>query len=216
MTRKSRRRLAVGLLIVAATTLIAPILADLHHGSAGPADAEYLHPRLIAHPAIGVALTAVLLAGAAHLMLTHPAARALSRLIAGLVTMAALCAGAVSAAFLDAFEPEEKGTVAVSPDFTVMAYQVTGMFGPDGLTLRLRSRQGPVSRESGGDLACFLEPGYDLDPKWRFDQARFVGDAAVEVSAQDGSHWRIPFDTRTLSPLYSLDMCSAVPDEQLD
>lgn len=76
--------------------------------------------------------------------------------------------------------------------------------------VRIRSREGLLSRESARDVACFYEPFGD-EPYATFGSARFgrtaVGPQEVEVRTEDGQVWTSNFDPKTLRPASTLDWC---------
>lgn len=100
--------------------------------------------------------------------------------------------------------------VATSPGYEIVAHRVSaGWLTDHRLLLRLRSRDGLASRESGDNLACFLDNERDEPPQsWFLDRAEFVTGHAVRLHAANGFTWEVPFDPGTLAPGRLVDQCA--------
>lgn len=204
-----RRRLTLGLIVAALTTVTVTILASVDGG-------EYVHLRPLAHPFLGIALAAGMLGVAAQLAVKRRALRVGSQLTATLVAAAALFTGVLAESLDDMFEASNESVVATAPDFTLVSYRSPGFFSSGYTVLRVQSREGIASREGRKDLACFIEASSGADHEWLFDRARFTGEDEITVFAKDGSMWQIRFDTQTLLPVNPLDRCTDAPDPARD
>ncbi|MFF4893584.1 hypothetical protein [Micromonospora chersina] len=106
--------------------------------------------------------------------------------------------------------------MATSPDFRLVSYRLPGVASSDNVLLRLQSREGIASRESIEDLACFMVERSGAGPEWLLGRAAFVDTDEIALSAKDGTTWRIRFDTKSLSPMSSVDRCTDAPDPAAD
>ncbi|WP_146605682.1 hypothetical protein [Micromonospora craterilacus] len=227
MTLVLRRWLAVGLLVAAAVTVAVTFLANAD-GLGGlawcdgdgllcgsPKRGGHIYLRPLAHPLLGSALAAGLVAAAAHLGMRRRVLRVASETVAAVVAATALLLSLLGS--LARFEPDYwDSVVATSPDFRLVSYRSPGLFSSGSVLLRLQSREGLASREGSEDLACFIEEISGSDPEWQFGRARFVENDEIELSAKDGTTWLIRFYPRTLSPVNPVDRCTDAPDPSRD
>ncbi|MFG2041677.1 hypothetical protein [Dactylosporangium sp. NPDC048998] len=216
MTTKVRRRLALGLLVAAAAIATVAILATADGGQlqVNPPNGGHVYLRPLAHPFLGVAIAAAMLATAAQLAVQHAARRFSAQAAAALVAAVALFLGMLGYSMGDALSDES--VVATSADFKVVSYRSPGFFSSDRIVLRVRTREGLTSREGSENLACFIDQTSGAGPEWLFDRASFTGNDEIAVFAKDGTMWRIRFNTRTLSALGPLDRCTEAPDAWAD
>lgn len=170
----------------------------------------YLRP--LAHPFLGIAFAAGMLATAAQLAVKRRALRVGSQMAVAVVAAAALFSGLLAEYLDDMFEVSGESVVATSPDFNLVSYRSPMLFHAGNIVLRVQSRQGLASREGSEDLACFIEASSGADPEWLFDRAAFTGSDEITVFAKDGRMWQIRFDTQTLAPVNPLDKCTDAPD----
>jgi hypothetical protein len=188
------------------------VTAPLIVGAAVVADAhrEYVYARLLDHPAAAVALVAPILALAVGLALPRPALRGTVYVIAAMVTLTACALGVANGLLARAVgaSPTERGVVAATDAFQLVAYHKPVFLGSDRVVLRLRSRAGLLSRE-GSDIACFAAPGAGVDPASLFGEASFDGHDQVRVATADGATWWLTFDERSLNVARPLDHCAA-------
>ncbi len=218
MTAKVRRRLALGLLVAAAATATATILAavDGRQLEVNSPNGGHVYLRPLAHPFLGVALAAAMLATAAQLAVQHRARRFSSQAAAALIAAVALSLGMLVYSVGDMFALSDESAVATSADFKVVSYRSPGFLRSDATVLRVRTREGLASREGSENLACFIDPTSGAGPEWLFDRASFTGNDEIAVFAKDGTMWRIRFNTRTLSAIDPLDRCAGAPDAMAD
>jgi hypothetical protein len=191
--------------------LIAAVALTAH------ANRAYVYARAADHPHFIVGLAALMLAVAARLALARRALRVATYVLAGLVALQAFGLGAAQELLWASFGggPTERGVVATSPAFEVVAYQGPVLFRSDVLVLRVRNRAGLLSRE-GGEIACFMAPGTPVGSSWLLDQTRFTAPDRLRVSAADGTTWWLTFDTRSLNVAEELDRCTTAPDPRAD
>ncbi|MFC7242535.1 hypothetical protein ACFQO7_08580 [Catellatospora aurea] len=72
--------------------------------------------------------------------------------------------------------------------------------------LRLRSREGLLSRESA-EIACFGDGTMD-SPEVLLERLVFTGPAQVSLWADDGAVGVVDFDPETLQPAHPYDRCT--------
>jgi hypothetical protein len=215
MTVKVRRWLALGLLVAAAVTATATILAAAY-GGGSDGQGGYVYLRPLAHPFLGVSIAAALLATAAQLAVQHRVGRLSAQAAAAVVAAVASGMGALVYVQGDMFMVSEESVVATSAEFELVSYRSPVFLRSDEIVLRLRTRDGLASREGTEDLACFSVPTSGAGPEWLFDRASFTGNDEIAVVAGDGTMWQIRFNTRALSTVNSLDRCTAAPDYLAD
>ncbi|MGR6316836.1 hypothetical protein Q2K19_08825 [Micromonospora soli] len=223
-----RRWLAVGLLVVAAMAVAVTVIANVD-GVGGfawrcdgggqlcfsPKRGGHIYLRPLAHPLLGIALAAGLVAAAAQLAVRHRVLRVASQAVVAVVAVAALLLG-----LLESLGPRvgasRDAVVATSPNFRLVSYRSPGFFSSGSVLLRLQSREGIASREGSESLACFIEASSGAGPEWLFGRASFVDNDEVALSAKDGTTWRVRFDTKTLSSVNRVDRCTDAPDPAAD
>lgn len=220
-----RRWLAVGLLVVAAVAVAVTVLANVDGvgGLAwcggevcmGPKRGGHIYLRPLAHPLLGIALAAGLVAAAAQLAVRHHVLRVASETVAAVVAAAALLLSLLPL-LGPRFEPSRDAVVATSSNFRLVSYRSPGFFGSGSVLLRLQSREGIASRESSEDLACFIEERSGAEPECLFGRASFVDNDQIALSAKDGTTWRVRFDTKSLSSVNPVDRCTDAPDSAAD
>jgi hypothetical protein len=168
---------------------------------------RYTHLTPYGRPMIVVAT----LAGAAALV-TVAAVRILNGAevrrgvgVGGAVVALLVCAGGGYAArFASAFDGTEPRSsprvVAVSADnaFELVIVDYTGWFVRYDV-VRLRTRDGLLSRESDRYVACFAQED-DVRPEEHFAGARFSGVRGIEVRMRSGRTWTTAFDADPLRP----------------
>ncbi|MCI4066072.1 hypothetical protein MRQ36_27410 [Micromonospora sp. R77] len=225
MTPILRRWLTVGLLGLAAAAVAVTVVAN-NDGAGGlawrcpgggllcesPKQGGHIYLRPLAHPLLGVALAAGLVAAAAQLAIRHRVARWALHTVTAVVAAAGLLLSMVP----QFGQTYQDAVVATSPDFKLVSYRWPGFFSSDKVLLRLQSREGIASRESIDSLACFMAAASGTGPAWLFGRARFLDDGEIALSAKDGTTWRIRFDTKTLSPVNPVDRCTDAPDPAAD
>ncbi|WP_157743179.1 hypothetical protein [Micromonospora coriariae] len=223
-----RRWLAVGLLVAAAVIVAVTVIANLD-GVGGfawrcdeggqlclsPKRGGHIYLRPLAHPLLGTALAAGLVAAAAQLAVKHRISRLASQTVAAVVAVAALLLG-LPESLGPRLEASRDAVVATSPNFTLVSYRVPGLFSSGSVLLRLQSREGIASRESSESLACFMAERSDAGPEWLFGRASFVDNDEIALSAKDGTTWRVHFDTKALSSVNPVDRCTDAPDPAAD
>ncbi|WP_346537634.1 hypothetical protein [Micromonospora sp. DPT] len=219
-----RRWLTVGLLGVAAAAIAVTVIAN-KDGVGGfawrceggglvcesPKQGGHIYLRPLAHPLLGIALAAGLVAAAAQLAIRHRVLRFALQTVAAVVGAAALLLS-----IGPQFGPYRDAVVATSPNFRLVSYRLPGFFSSDSVLLRLQSREGIASRESSESLACFMEESSGAGPEWLFGRASFVDNDEIALSAKDGTTWRVRFDTKTLSSVNPVDRCTDAPDPAAD
>ena len=224
MTLILRRWLAVGLLVAAAVTVAVTVLANGDgvggfawrcegggHLCFSPKEGGHIYLRPLAHPLLGSALAAGLVAAAAHLAIRHRVLRVASKTVAAVVAAAALLLGLLGS-LGPRFEPYRDAVVATSPNFKLVSYRSPGLFSSGSVLLRLQSREGIASREAIEDLACFIEESSGAGPEWLFGRASFVDNDEIALSAKDGTTWRIRFNMKTLLSMNPVNRCTDAPD----
>ncbi|MEU4680345.1 hypothetical protein [Micromonospora sp. NPDC023737] len=180
-----------------------------------PKRGGHIYLRPLAHPFLGSALAAGLVAAAAHLAVRRRAPRIALQTVAATVATAATLVGLLGSVFP---LPEESndGVVAKSPTFRLVSYRSPRFFGSGRVLLKLQSREGIGSREGSRSLACFIEESSGAGPGWLFGRADFVGNDEIVLSAKDGTTWRVRFDTKTLTSVSPVDRCTDAPDLTAD
>ena len=142
-------------------------------------------------------------AGVLVLLLVRSKAAAVTiAVICGVAALIALCAGAGVALWTD---PNwKRATLATS---ATGDYQVVSLTD-DSITwrqeLRVARPDGILTRESTRPLAC-LDANFGDTPKIRVKSARFVAEHEVELTLDNGSTWRTPFDPDNLRPAQTFD-----------
>jgi hypothetical protein len=211
MSGTGRRRLAIGLAIGLA--IAAPLVVAI--AVAADANRGYVYGRAVDRPFFAAGFAALMLAAAARLALARQALRYATYLAAGLVALLAFWSGIAVLTALPTSGPTERGVIATSAGFKVVAYQEEVLFRSDVLVLRVQTRAGLLSRE-GGAIACFMAPGVAVSSSWLFGQARFSAPNQLAVSAADGTTWSLTFDQGSLNVANELDRCSGAPDPRAD
>ena len=209
MSKTGQRRIALGLAVAAPLMVVAAIAAH--------ANRAYVYARVADHPYLVVGIAALMLAVAARLALARRALRITTYVATGLVALPAFGVFvAVNMAWATVGGgATERGTIATSPQFEVVAYQGPVLFRSDILVLVVRSRAGLLSRD-GDEIACFMAPGTAVPSSWLFGQARFTAPDQLQISAADGTTWSLSFDTRSLKVADELDRCATAPDPAAD
>lgn len=211
MTVTVRRRLALGLVVAASVIVGVTILAAVDGGYGW----GHIYLRPLAHPFLGTALAAGMLGVAAQLSVSRRVPRVGSQVAAAVVAAMALCSGLLVTWMEQTFGVSGESVVASSPEFKLVSYHRPVLFRSGDIVLRVQSREGLASRESGQDLACFIDAS-GLGPEWLFDRASFTGAGEITVFTKDGTRWQARFDTTTLSPVQPLDRCTNAPDPMAD
>ncbi|GAA3453812.1 hypothetical protein [Dactylosporangium matsuzakiense] len=126
-----------------------------------------------------------------------------AKVVAGgtaVVALVVVCWGIEVGRANDGRQRGETDLVAVSPDgrFELVLVHYPSSEAPRDY-LRLRSRDGVGTRESGQSLACFSKQ-YDVNaPEDQFGQASFVAEREVEIWAAAGEPFRTTFDPASLN-----------------
>ncbi len=192
---RTRRRAAV--LTAAATVAIcaAAVLAWWNPRGYVGLDTGLLAPVVVA-TVLPVAAAALVLL----LARTRAAAITVS-IVCGVLALVALCGGGAVALWTD--PGWQRAVLATSPSGD---YQVVTLTD-DSLTwrqeLRIAHPDGVLSRESKRPVAC-VTASFGDTPKARVTSARFVAEHEVELTLDDGTTWRTPFDPGTLRPSQTL------------
>ncbi|MEU7819947.1 hypothetical protein [Catellatospora sp. NPDC049133] len=131
-----------------------------------------------------------------------------------LVGVVGLCAWGANVYMGSMFRPGPSETLAVSPDGR---FEVVGRkegFLTTFEVLRLRSREGLLSRESP-EIACFGNGTMD-SPEVLLERLAFTGPTQVSLWSDDGGIGVVDFDPETLQPAHPYDRCtvdmSGAPD----
>ncbi|MEV4515751.1 hypothetical protein AB0K00_43205 [Dactylosporangium sp. NPDC049525] len=153
--------------------------------------------------AVVVATVLPVTAGALVLLLVRAmAVRITVSILCGVAALVALCGGAGVALFTD---PNWKRAVLATS--TTGDYQVVSRT-QDSLTwrqeLHIAYPAGILTRESTRPLAC-LQATFGDTPKVRVTSASFVAAHEVELTLDNGTTWRTPFDPDDLRPSQTLD-----------
>lgn len=142
-------------------------------------------------------------AAALVLLLVRTKAAAITvSIVCGVVAFVALCGGGAVALWTD--PGWKRAVLATSPSGD---YQVVTLTD-DSLTwrqeLRIARPDGVLSRASKRPVAC-LEASFGDAPKVHVTSARFAAEHEVELTLDNGTTWRTPFDPGTLRPSQTLD-----------
>jgi hypothetical protein len=204
VTSTRRRLLDGGLAAASVVVLLALLLALLDRG-----DMQHVAVQRLFHPVLSLAIGGALMLGACVRR------RALGRLrLTGVVVGGLALALAVPLGFLRLVYPpdHEIGVRASSPHYEVMAYRTSnGLLGPHRIRLVLRTREGWASRESGVEMACFLENDrHEPAQDWFLDRVEFASPDTVRFVAATGAGWTVAFDRDTLQPSEAVDQCPNV------
>ena len=175
------------------------------------AHARYAAFAPLAHPFLTVLLAAVVAIVAVRALMPEGNGRLLVQAGAGLLGLLVGAAGVVSVSG-EEYEPHAPTVVASGPDVRVVAWQ-QNVIVRNEQKLRLRSRDGLLSRDGTAAVACFVNDphaGHELDA-WTFASATVVGNELVAKTV-DGQQWRVAFDPATLRPTTAvIDRCTGAP-----
>ncbi|MEV4131953.1 hypothetical protein AB0J72_07285 [Dactylosporangium sp. NPDC049742] len=199
------RRTAVVMLAVAAAAVVVTVAAAVAAHARYVASEPLAHPFLAGFVAATVAIVAVL--G----LMPESTRRLLTQTGIGLLGLAVGAAGLVSVS-AEVYDPHAPTVVASGPDVRVVAWQQDVIVRQEQ-TLRLRSRDGLLSRAGTATVACFVHDpytGHGLDA-WTFASATVVGNSLVAKTV-DGQEWRVEVDPATLRPTTPVvDRCTGAP-----
>ncbi|MFF5225753.1 hypothetical protein [Dactylosporangium sp. NPDC000521] len=199
------RRTAVVMLGVAAGAVVVTVAAAV------AANARYAAFAPLAHPFLTVFLAAVVAIVAVRGLMPESTRRLVTQAGTGLLGLLVGAAGLVAVSG-EEYEPHAPTVVASGPDVRVVAWQQNVIVRQEQ-KLRLRSRDGLLSRDSTATVACFVNDpyaGHELDA-WTFASATVVGDEIVAKTV-DGQEWRVSFDAATLRPATPvIDRCTGAP-----
>jgi hypothetical protein len=207
-----RRPLTIGLLVVAAVSLVL-VGAALWN----PWRLTALYPLATAGGAIAtLTLAGAVLATAGVLALTASGRPAVIGVLVGLVAVPALCVGAPAVMFGGSFRDKQivqTRALATSPDgdYSVVAVSVATDADPL-IRLYVRSRQWLFSREAATPLAeCAHDPfAGDVPP----EAVRFTTETTVAVPIAGESTVTVTFDGASLAPQGgTIAMCPPNPPE---
>jgi hypothetical protein len=193
-----------GLAAASIVVLLALLLALLDRG-----DRQHVAVQRFFHPVLSLAAGGALMLGATVRR------RALGELrLIGLLVGALALALAVPLGFVRLIYPSDQaiGARATSPDYQVVAYRsFAGLRGLHRIRLVLRTRRGLTSRESGAELACFLQnERHEPAQPWFLDQVEFAAPTAVRFVAATGVSSIVDFDPHTLLAWQPVDQCPNV------
>jgi hypothetical protein len=111
-------------------------------------------------------------------------------------------------------EPRTPVVVASAPHVHLVSW-LHSDYGTYEMLLRLRSRDGLLSRDGAADLACFVHwgGGFVEFPEWTYTSATVTGSTVIVLTA-DGQQWRVTFDPATLRPTApKIDRCTGAPGQ---
>jgi hypothetical protein len=193
-----------GLAAASVVVLLALLLALLDRG-----DRQHVAVQRLFHPVLSLAAGGALMLGATVRR------RALGELrLIGLLIGALAVALAVPLGFVRLLYPPDEaiGVRATSPHYQVVAYRsFAGVHGPHRIRLVLRTREGLSSRESGAELACFLQnERHEPAQPWFLDQVEFAGPSTLRFVAATGVSSMVDFDPDTLLAWQPVDQCPNV------
>ncbi|GAA3243567.1 hypothetical protein GCM10010532_085890 [Dactylosporangium siamense] len=182
-----------------AVTVLAGITTTLRYPALTP----------ISHPFLAILIAAVMVIIALRGVLPESTERLVAQACTGLFAVIVAVVGAVLHSAGE-FSPRQPEVVAAGTDVQVVSWRQDDM-SRQLLLLRLRSRDGLLSRDGTTDVACFLDKVGGAYPDWTFASATVTGDLLVARTA-DGQEWRVTFDPATLRPTTpAIDRCTAAP-----
>jgi hypothetical protein len=193
-----------GLAAASMVVLLALLLAVLDRG-----DLQHVAVQRFFHPVLSLAAGGALMVGATARRRAPGQLRLTGLLVGALALALAVALGLVRLIY----PPDEAiGVRATSPDFQVVAYRsFAGLRDLHRIRLVLRTRQGLASRESGAELACFLQnERHEPAQPWFLDQVEFAGRTAVRFVAATGVSSIVDFDPDTLLAWQPVDQCPNV------
>lgn len=193
------------MLAVAAGAVVVTVAAAVAAHAGYVAFEPLAHPFLVGFGAALVAIVAVL--G----LMPESTRRLLTQTGIGLLGLAVGAAGVVSVS-AEVYDPHTPTVVASGPDVRVVAWQQDVIVRQEQ-TLRLRSRDGLLSRDGTATVACFVHDpytGHGLDA-WTLASVTIVGNEMVAKTV-DGQERRVSFDPATLRPTTPvIDRCTGAP-----
>jgi hypothetical protein len=147
---------------------------------------------------------AALVAAAAVRVLRGELERQVVGIGGALLALLVWVGGGFTVSYLPGFDghrrPSSPRVVAVSADnaFELVLVEHIGWFVYYDV-VRLRTREGLLSRESDRYVACFAQED-DVRPEEVFVGARFTGVREIEISMRSGRTWTTTFDADSLRP----------------
>ncbi|MDG6109308.1 hypothetical protein Daura_26520 [Dactylosporangium aurantiacum] len=192
--------------LVAATILAAVAVVAALDATRG----RHVALRPLNHPFVAlVLLCAVMIVALWHFQ-PEGTRRLLAQAGVGVVALAVAGTGAL-VADTRGWDPHDPRVVATDGHLRVVAWRVHGTGGRDLVLLRLRTGDGLFGRDSGADLACFLEGADAGAAAWTFAAASLRGDTLIALT-RDGREWQVRFDLVSLRPTGpAVDRCGGAP-----